>query len=48
MKASKKLLNSYPYLKDMFQETRKEADYDKMVFNHDKGYYEELYTRIDL
>jgi hypothetical protein len=32
----------YPYLKDVFQEIISEWDYDKMVYNNDKGHYEEV------
>jgi hypothetical protein len=37
-----KAIKSYPYLKEVFHETRSEWDYDKMVFNDDKGRYEEI------
>jgi hypothetical protein len=37
-----KAIKKYPYLKDIFHEIRREADYDKMVFNYDKGYYDKV------
>jgi len=35
-------IESCPHLKDVFHETREVFDYDKMVWNDDKGRYEEI------
>lgn len=35
-------IGKYQFLKDIFQDTVKKPDYDKMVFNDDKGYYDEI------
>ena len=37
-----KAIKRCPQLEKIFHETRREADYDKMVFNHDKGYYDKV------
>jgi hypothetical protein len=35
-------INSYPHLKSMFQETRREPDWDKMVLNEDQTDFKEV------